>query len=292
MLEFIRSFLFVPGNNPGMVQNAAVFGSDAVILDLEDAVSPQEKDAARFLVVEALRTVDYRGCGVVVRINPLEYNGAADIAAVVPAGPDALLVPKVQSAADIRAVAAQVAACETPGQPEVKIIALIETPRGLAEAYSIAAAHPRVIALALGAEDYTAALGAKRTREGLEILGARTTLLNAAAAAEIPAIDTPFTDTNDEEGLRKDLAQAKQLGFKGKLSIHPRQIEIIHEEFNPSKDEIRWAERVVAVIRQAERDGSGAVSLDGKMIDAPIVLRARQVLKMAEMLEGRGGAQS
>ena len=288
MLEFMRSFLFVPGNNPSMVQNAAVFGSDVVILDLEDAVSPKEKDTARFLVTEALQTVDYHKCGIVVRINPLEYNGAADIAAVVPAAPDALLVPKVQSAADIQAVAAQIATYEKPGQPEVKIIALIETPKGLAEAYSIAAADKRVIALALGAEDYTAALGAKRTRDGMEILGARTTLLNAAAAAEIPAVDTPFTDINDEEGLRKDLALAKQLGFKGKLSIHPRQIEIIHEELSPSKDETRWAERVVAAIRQAEQDGSGAISLDGKMIDAPIVSRAKQVLKMADKLQGRG----
>lgn len=289
MLEFMRSLLFVPGNNPAMVQNAAVFGSDAVILDLEDAVAPQEKDAARFLVVEALQTVDYGKCAKVVRINPLEYNGGADIAAVVRAGPDALLVPKVQSAADIQAVVAQVAAHEQPGQPEVKIIALIETPRGLAEAFSIASADKRVIALALGAEDYTAALGAKRTKEGMEILGARTTLLNAAAAAGIPAIDTPFTDINDEEGLRKDLALAKQLGFKGKLSIHPRQVEIIHEELSPSQEEIRWAERVVAVIRQAEQDGLGAVSLDGKMIDAPIVLRARQVLSVADMLQGREG---
>ena len=288
MLEFIRSFLFVPGNNPAMVQNAAVFGSDVVILDLEDAVSPKEKDAARFLVTEALQTVDYHKCGIVVRINPLEYNGAVDIAAVVPAVPDALLVPKVQSAADIQAVAAQIAAHEKPGQPEVKIIALIETPKGLAEAYAIAAADKRVIALALGAEDYTAALGAKRSRDGMEILGARTTLLNAAAAAEIPAVDTPFTDINDEDGLRKDLALAKQLGFKGKLSIHPRQIEIIHEELSPSKEETRWAERVVAAIRQAEQDGSGAISLDGKMIDAPIVSRAKQVLKMADKLQGRG----
>jgi citrate lyase subunit beta/citryl-CoA lyase len=289
MLEFMRSLLFVPGNNPAMVQNAAVFGSDAVILDLEDAVAPLEKDAARFLVVEALQTVDYGKCAKVVRINPLEYNGGADIAAVVRAAPDALLVPKVQSAADIQAVVAQVAAHEQPGQPEVKIIALIETPRGLAEAYSIASADRRVIALALGAEDYTAALGAKRTKEGMEILGARTTLLNAAAAAGIPAIDTPFTDINDEEGLRKDLAFAKQLGFKGKLSIHPRQVEIIHEELSPSQEEIRWAERVVAVIHQAEQDGLGAVSLDGKMIDAPIVLRARQVLSVADMLQGREG---
>ena len=289
MLEFMRSLLFVPGNNPAMVQNAAVFGSDAVILDLEDAVAPLEKDAARFLVVEALQTVDYGKCAKVVRINPLEYNGDADIAAVVRAAPDALLVPKVQSAADIQAVVAQVAAHEQPGQPEVKIIALIETPRGLAEAYSIASADKRVIALALGAEDYTAALGAKRTKEGMEILGARTTLLNAAAAAGIPAIDTPFTDINDEEGLRKDLAFAKQLGFKGKLSIHPRQVEIIHEELSPSQEEIRWAQRVVAVIHQAEQDGLGAVSLDGKMIDAPIVLRARQVLSVADMLQGREG---
>lgn len=289
MREILRSLLFVPGNNPGMVQNAGVFGSDAVILDLEDAVAPAEKDAARFLVAEALRTVDYGGCFTIVRINPLEFGGLSDVRAIGPAGPNALLIPKVQSAEDVLAVVREIETLERDDAAPIELIALIETPRGLAEAYPIGVCHKRVVALAFGAEDYTAAIGAIRTREGMEILGARTTLLNAAAAAGVVAIDTPFTDVNDEESLQQDVALTRQLGFKGKLAIHPRQVPIIHKGLNPSEGEIRWARRVLAVLQQAEKAGSGAVALDGKMIDAPIVLRAEQVLRVAETLADMGG---
>ena len=291
MLEVLRSMLFVPGNNPAMLQNAGVFGADAVILDLEDAVAPREKDAARFLVAEALRQVDFKTSARVVRINTLDTGGAEDLRRVVPCAPAAVLVPKVQSAPDLLAVAGLLEALEQPGQAPVQIIALIETPRGLAEAYSIATVHPRVIALAFGAEDYTAAIGAKRTKEGLEIISARGVLINSAAAAGVAAIDTPFTDINDEAGLRADVALARQLGYKGKLAIHPRQVDLIHEVMNPSVEEIRWAQRVLAVLRQAEQEGAGAVSLDGKMIDAPIELRARHVLKLAENIPAGGAEQ-
>ena len=291
MLEVLRSMLFVPGNNPAMLQNAGVFGADAVILDLEDAVAPREKDAARFLVAEALRQVDFKTSARVVRINTLETGGAEDLRRVVCCAPAAVLVPKVQSAPDILAVAGLLETLEQPGQAPVQIIALIETPRGLAEAYSIATVHPRVIALAFGAEDYTAAIGAKRTKEGLEIISARGVLINSAAAAGVAAIDTPFTDINDEAGLRADVALARQLGYKGKLAIHPRQVDLIHEVMNPSVEEIRWAQRVLAVLRQAEQEGAGAVSLDGKMIDAPIELRARHVLKLAENIPAGGAEQ-
>ena len=291
MLEVLRSMLFVPGNNPAMLQNAGVFGADAVILDLEDAVAPREKDAARFLVAEALRQVDFKTSARVVRINTLDTGGAEDLRRVVPCAPAAVLVPKVQSASDILAVAGLLEALEQPDQAPVQIIALIETPRGLAEAYSIATVHPRVIALAFGAEDYTAAIGAKRTKEGLEIISARGVLINSAAAAGVAAIDTPFTDINDEAGLRADVALARQLGYKGKLAIHPRQVDLIHEVMNPSVEEIRWAQRVLAVLRQAEQEGAGAVSLDGKMIDAPIELRARHVLKLAENIPAGGAEQ-
>ncbi len=291
MLEVLRSMLFVPGNNPAMLQNAGVFGADAVILDLEDAVAPREKDAARFLVAEALRQVDFKTSARVVRINTLDTGGAEDLRRVVSCAPAAVLVPKVQSASDILAVAGLLETLEQPGQAPVQIIALIETPRGLAEAYSIATVHPRVIALAFGAEDYTAAIGAKRTKEGLEIISARGVLINSAAAAGVAAIDTPFTDINDEAGLRADVALARQLGYKGKLAIHPRQVDLIHEVMNPSVEEIRWAQRVLAVLRQAEQEGAGAVSLDGKMIDAPIELRARHVLKLAENIPAGGAEQ-
>lgn len=286
-----RTMLFLPGNNPGMLQNGGIFGADSLILDLEDAVAPAEKDTARLLVAHALREVDYGGCEKVVRINTLDTFGKQDIRAIVPCRPDALLVPKVQSAEDIRAVAAEIAAVEQAGQAPVGIIALIETPRGLAEAYSIASASDRLLALALGAEDYTASLGAQRTKEGTEIVSARAALVNAAAAAGIQSIDTPFTDVNDEEGLVKDTAFAKQLGFKGKLTINPRQIDSIHTVFNPSSKEIDWAERVMLAIRQAEAEGSGVASLDGKMVDAPIVNRAERTLYLADLLGLRRGTE-
>lgn len=288
-MELRRTMLFIPGNNPGMLQNGGVFEADAVILDLEDAVAPGEKDAARLLVSHALRAVDYGSSEKVVRINTLDTYGQQDIRAIVPCQPDALLVPKVQGPEDIQTALELMAAVERPGQPEVKIIALIETPRGLAEAFRIAAASSRIKALALGAEDYTAAIGAQRTKEGSEIIAARAGIVNAAAAAGIQAIDTPYTDVNDDEGLLKDTRLAKQLGFKGKLTINPRQIDVIHSVFNPGEAEIRWAERVLAAIRQAEAEGSGVASLDGKMVDAPIVQRAERTLHLARMLGLIGG---
>ena len=284
MIDLRRTMLFLPGNNPAMLQNGGVFGADSVILDLEDAVSPREKDAARRLVAGALRTVDFGESETVVRINPLDTFAADDIPAIVPCAPHALLVPKVQCAEDIRTIVEMVGKAERPGQAPVKIIALIETPQGLAECYSIARSHERVVALAFGAEDYTAGLGAQRTKEGAEINTARSILLNAAAAAGIQAIDTPFTDANDEEGLIADTRYAKQLGFKSKLAINPRQIDVIHDVFNPTELDIYWAQQVIAAIRQAEAEGSGVASLNGKMVDAPIVNRAERIMALARLL--------
>lgn len=284
MNDLRRSLLFLPGNNPGMLQNGGVFGADAVILDLEDAVSPSEKDAARLLVTQALRHVDFGIAEKIVRINPLDTYGKTDITAIVSGDPDVLLVPKVQCPGDIAEAVTYIEAAEKEGQSPVSIIALIETPQGLAEAYQIAKAHKRVVALALGAEDYTAAIGAQRTKTGSEIVTARAILNNAAAAAGIQAIDTPFTDVNDEDGLYKDTAFAKNLGFKGKLAINPRQIDVIHSVFNPSGKEIDWAQRVIDAINRAKADGSGVASLDGKMVDAPVVNRAERILRLASLL--------
>ena len=279
-----RSMLFIPGNNPAMLQNGGVFGADSIILDLEDAVAPTEKDSARFLIANALRTVDYGCSEKVVRINPLDTFAAEDIRAIVPCGPDAILVPKVESVADIYAAVRMIVAAELPGQTPVKIIALLETPRGIIEAYNIALADPRVVALALGAEDYTAGLGALRTKEGTEIFTARTIVVNAAAAADVQSIDTPFTDANDEEGLLVDTELAKHLGFKGKLSINPRQIEDIHTVFNPTIGDIDWAQQIIQAINKAQAEGSGVASLNGKMVDLPIVNRAKRTLHLAQLL--------
>lgn len=282
-MKLRRSMLFMPGNNPAMLQNGGVFGADSVILDLEDAVAPNEKDAARLLVAEALKTVDYGESEKIVRINPMDTFGKQDIPVIVPCGPDALLVPKVQSAQEVKEVSALVGQYEkSPGS--IKLVALIETPQGIAEAYNIARADKRLVALALGAEDYTAFLGAKRTKEGEEIYSARAALVNAAAAAGIQSIDTPFTDANDDEGLNEDTLKAKELGFKGKLAINPRQIDIIHDVFNPSEHDINWAERVLEAIKRAEEEGSGVASLNGKMVDAPIANRARTIMHLADKL--------
>ena len=287
-----RSMLFIPGNNPGMLQNGGVFGADSIILDLEDTVAPAEKDAARFLVAHALKTVDYGCSEKVIRINPLDTFAAEDIKVIVPCCPDAILVPKVECAADIHAAVKMIAAAELPNQTPVKIIALLETPRGIIEAYQIAKADPRVVALAFGAEDYTAGLGAIRTKEGTEIFTARTIVVNAAAAADVQSIDTPYTDANDEEGLLADTELAKQLGFKGKMSINPRQIDIIHSVFNPSMSDIDWAEQVIFAIRKAEAEGSGVASLNGKMVDLPVVNRAERILHLARLLGLIEGAES
>lgn len=283
-MDLLRTLLFLPGNNPGMLQSGGVFGADAVILDLEDAVSPTEKDAARFLVSYALRHVDYRYSKKMVRINPLECGCEQDIEAIVACRPDALILPKINNVSELNYIISLIAQAEDGEQPAIAVVPLIETPQGISNVYDIAHADSRICALALGAEDYTAALGATRSGSGEEILPARMMLINAAASAGIEAIDTPFTDAQNDEGLLSDAKFAKRIGFKGKLAINPRQIDLIHEAFNPAPSEIRWAQRVVDVIEQAKQQGSGVIALDGKMIDAPIVLRAQRTLHLAALL--------
>lgn len=279
-----RTMQFIPGNNPGMLGNGGVLGADSVILDIEDSVSPYEKDAARLLVSHALINVDYGTSEKVVRVNPLDTYAEQDIKAIVPCRPDTILIPKVQTADDIKQVVEWITAVESKEQTPVKLVALMETPLGLINAYSIAQADKRVEAIVFGAEDYTANIGAQRTEEGVEILNARCLLVNAAKAAGVQVLDTPYTDVTDDEGMIKDAMMAKQLGFTGKLSINPRHIELIHSVFNPNEKEIDWALRVGAALRKAESEGSGAINLDGKMIDKPIVDRANRILELARFL--------
>lgn len=284
MMDLLRTLLFLPGNNPGMLQNGGVFGADAVILDLEDAVSPSEKDAARWLVSYALRKVNYGNSHKVVRINPLNCGGDRDIVAMVPCEPDALMLPKIDNASMLNEAVVHIERAERPGQKPVRVIPLLETPLSIIYARDIACADPRVWAISFGAEDYTTALGAVRSRTGEEILSARTVIINAAAAAGIDAIDTPFTDAQDQSGLEQDSLFARRLGFKGKLAISPQQTDTIHQAFNPTSTDIRWARRVIEALEQAKKRGTGVIALNGKMIDAPIVLRAERTLKLAALL--------
>ncbi len=283
-----RSMLFLPGNNPNMIINAGCLGADAIIFDLEDAVAPAEKDAARILVRNTLRHSDLSGCDVIVRINSVDTDyWKSDLDLILPESPDVILLPKASTPADVLAVDAYMSEVEAKIGLEsgaVALMPLIETALGVENAYVIASASKRICALFLGAEDLTADLRCKRTKEGREIEYARQRLVVAARAAGVDIYDTPFTDVNDDEGIVKDAALAKSFGFSGKASISPRHVEVINQVFSPTLAEIDYAYEVLDAIELAKKQGKGAVSLYGKMIDAPIVARAEQTIAMAVAL--------
>lgn len=285
-----RTMLFIPGNSPGMLINADVHRADAIVLDLEDAVAPTEKDAARFLMCGALeKFMPYRS-EVIIRINALSTPfWKKDLEAVVPFRPGMIMPSKVDTAQDIRVLDGYIGEIEGKcGIPagSVRLIPLLETAASIEHAYELALASERMEALYLGAEDLTADLCSRRTKEGLEIQYARQRLLVAARTAKIKAYDTPFTDVDDLEGLRRDAEMAKRLGFDGKAVISPHHVDCVNEIFTPSAAEIEYARAVMAAIERGVREGKGAVSLNGKMIDPPIVARARQTLDTAELIYG------
>ena len=284
-----RSMLFLPGNSPNILLNADFLGSDSIILDLEDAVAPTEKDAARILVRNAITSLGYTR-EVIVRINPVESPyWQKDLRAIIPVKPDMIMPTKVGCAADVKIVADFITQLEKEfGMEEggVKMIPLIETALGVENAYEIASADSRVTAIFLGGEDFTADMRCKRTKEGTEIFYARSRMVLAARAAGVDVYDTPWTDVEDYDGLIEDAKFAKSLGFTGKSSISPRHIPFINEVFSPTEEEIQYARDVFACIEKAKAEGKGVVSLRGKMIDAPIVARARQVLEAAEAIRG------
>ena len=283
-----RSMLFLPGNNPNMLINGNCLGADAVIFDLEDAVSPDEKDAARILVRNTMRYMDFRGCEIIVRINAIDTPyWQKDIDAIAPYNPSLILLPKTGNAADVLAADAYITETEAKLHLEtgtIGLMPLIETALGVENAFAIATASKRVKALFLGAEDLTADLQCKRTKEGREIEYARTRLVMAARAAGVEVYDTPFTDVNDDEGIETDASLAKALGFSGKASISPRHVEVINQVFSPTAAEIDYAYEVMEAIALAKKQGKGAIALRGKMIDAPIVMRAQRTIAMAEAL--------
>ncbi|HSK69097.1 MAG TPA: CoA ester lyase [Candidatus Limnocylindria bacterium] len=288
-----RSMLFVPGNNPGMLLSADVFGADSVILDLEDAVAPGEKDAARILVRHALRALGFTGVEVIVRVNPLDSPFFEDdVREMVPLRPAMLMPTKVASAEDVRRIDEAVSRAEDDSglaAGSIGLIPLLETAMGIENAFAIASASPRVRAVLLGAEDLSSDLQAARTKEGAEIAYARGRVVTAARAAGVDVYDTPFTDVDDEEGLARDARLARALGFTGKAVISPRHVTAVNEAFTPSEGEILHAREVMEAIREGERLGRGAVSLRGKMVDKPIVDRARRVLDTARALGLWGG---
>jgi citrate lyase subunit beta/citryl-CoA lyase len=272
-----------------MLLNADFLGSDSMILDLEDAVAPTEKDSARILVRNAIRDLGYTR-EVIVRINPVDSPyWEKDLQTIIPVKPDMIMPTNVSCADDVKIISDYIAGLEEELDMEVgtvKLIPLIETALGVENAYQIASCDPRVEAIFLGGEDLTADLRCKRTKEGTEIFYARSRMVMAARAAGVDVYDTPWTDVEDYKGLIKDAEFAKSLGFTGKSSISPRHVTFINQVFSPTEEEIQYARDVFETIEKAKAEGKGVVSLRGKMIDAPIVARAAQVLAAAEAMKG------
>jgi citrate lyase subunit beta/citryl-CoA lyase len=280
-----RTLLYVPGNMPSMLQNIPVFGSDGVIVDLEDAVPWTEKDAARRLVRRYLEGYRDRDKEIIVRINPLDTPHALlDLREVLPAMPDGIRLPKADTPEIVERLDTLLTEFEEELGVEIgrfSILPSIESAQGVILAASIAKASNRLIGLAFGAEDYTASLEIERTKAGAELMNARSRVVWGAKAAGIQAIDTIFSDVNDMEGFRRETEIVKSLGYTGKSLVNPRQIEVVHDVFAPKPDEIAYALEVIEAIQRAREMGTGVISLRGKMVDAPVVKRAFRTIRTA-----------
>ena len=279
-----RTMMFIPGNNPGMMQDAFIYAPDAIMLDLEDSVTMAEKDAARLLVYNALKTIDYGNIEMVVRINPLNTPyGKKDIEAVVKAGVHVVRMPKTETADEVREVEREIERVEQEigCLGRTQIMAAIESALGIVNAYEIAVASKRMMGIALGAEDYCANLKTQRTPGGDELRLARETIVVAARAAGIDALDTVYSNLDDMETFRKEVEFIKTLGFDGKSIINPRQIDIVNEVFAPKEKDINKALPILAAIKEAEKRGSGVIAVNGKMVDRPVVIRAQRTIDLA-----------
>ena len=277
-----RSRLYLPGTEPKYFINAALHASDAIILDLEDSVHHAEKDAARILARNALRAVDFGACERIVRINQLPL-GLQDLSEVIHEAPDLVLVPKAEKAeqvTEVDRVISELKICHGIDRP-IWIMPILESALGIENAFAIAVSTPNIAALTIGLEDYTADIGVVKTTEGRETLYARTRLVNAAKAAGMQAIDSVFGDVADLEGLRRWGECSRALGFEGMGCIHPSQVRVIHEAFSPSQAEIDKALKIVAAFDEAQQRGLGVVSLGSKMIDPPVVERAKKLVSRA-----------
>ncbi len=274
-----RSRLYLPGNSPKLFMNAGLHKPDGIILDLEDSVSPSEKDAARILVRNALRTVNFYNSERMVRINQLPL-GLLDLEEIIPNRVNLILIPKVESEEEIHTIENKIKELKKLHniKDEIFLMPIIESAKGIGNAYSIAKSSQSISSLAIGLEDYTADIGAERTNEGKESFYARSVIVNAAKAAGIQAIDTVFSDVSDMEGLMNSVLEAKSLGFEGKGCIHPRQIQVVHQGFAPKPEEIEKAKKIVEAFKDAESKGLGVVSLGNKMIDPPVVKRALKIV--------------
>ncbi|MEF8784868.1 MAG: CoA ester lyase [Haloarculaceae archaeon] len=272
-----RSVLFTPGDQPDKLRSAPTSGADVVVFDLEDAVAPAEKNHARSVVNDVLHDID-PDCEVCVRVNPTGIAADDDLGAVLAGDPrlDSVMLPKVSDADDVETLRRLL----DEHDADVPVLALVESAAGVLHAESIATANA-VDALLFGAEDYAADVGASRTADGTEVIYARQRVVAAASAAGVDAIDTLYTDFEDTEGLRRDTERGIEMGYDGKMVIHPRQVTVVNDAFTPSDERIAWAERILAARDEADTEGRGVFTVDGEMIDAPLVAQAERIVERA-----------
>jgi citrate lyase subunit beta/citryl-CoA lyase len=281
-----RSLLYVSGASPVNMAQAPYYDEDCIIYDLEDSVPLDQKDVARFLVYNTVRYHRPRDKEVIVRVNAINTPfGKQDLEAIVRSKPDVIRFPKIETPQDVLDACAYIKKIEVQAGIEAgstKIIAGMESHIGVLNAREIATSSPRIVAISLGGEDYTASLMTERSKDGLELFYGRNTILLAARAAGVQAIDTVYADINDEEGLIEETKQIKKLGFDGKYLIHPRQIDPVNKIFTPTKKEIEYAIKVFDIIEEGKKQNKGAIALEGSMIDEPMVKRARTLMARAK----------
>ena len=281
-----RTMMFLNAQKPGLIKDPYIYKPDSLLLDLEDAVAENQKDAARFSLFHALRSIDYRGCERVVRINGLDTPyWKEDIRCSVAGGCDAIRIPKTENEEDVHLAEKEIARAEREfGRPEgsVLIMAAVESARGVMNALDICEASERLFGIALSGGDYTKDLQTHITGTGIELMGARQNLIIAARAAGVQCFDTVYTDLNNEEGFRRDVETIHLMGFDGKSIINPRQIRIAHEIFTPDERDIIFAEKVVWEIDTKKAQGIGVFTVDGKMIDIAFYDGAKRTIALAK----------
>ena len=281
-----RTMMFLNAQKPGLIKDPYIYKPDSLLLDLEDAVAENQKDAARFSLFHALRSIDYRGCERVVRINGLDTPyWKEDIRCSVAGGCDAIRIPKTENEEDVHLAEKEIARAEREfGRSEgsVLIMAAVESARGVMNALDICEASERLFGIALSGGDYTKDLQTHITGTGIELMGARQNLIIAARAAGVQCFDTVYTDLNNEEGFRRDVETIHLMGFDGKSIINPRQIRIVHEIFTPDERDIIFAEKVVREIDAKKAQGIGVFTVDGKMIDIAFYDGAKRTIALAK----------
>ena len=291
-MKLRRSMLFVPGSNTSMVCNAFVYRPDTVMFDLEDSVAVSEKDSARLMVYHALQHFTYEDVETAVRVNPLNsIYGLLDLEAVIRAGVDIVRLPKTDCVEDVLDMQEVIEKIEYKigTNKKTKLLAAIESARGVVNAVDIARCSDRLMGIALGAEDFVRDLHTQRTKSGSELMAARAQILLAARAAKIHAFDSVFSDVKDKEGFEREARYIRDLGFDGKSLINPNQISVLHKIFAPSKKNVEWSLDVIEAAENAKENGLGVVSIDGKMVDAPIIARAQWTLELAKASGMLGG---